>query len=96
MVKITATTTAKEMAWKAYCASLKLAVYKINKKTNNPDEFSFTDLGDVFNELNIDGTELRERFENWWSEYFTRAEHKDGFYCEHNVYVDGHRYIKAE
>lgn len=39
---------------------------------------------------------VRERFENWWSEWYSREEHRDGFYHEHNVYVDGKRYIQAE
>ena len=88
--------TAKDLAFKAYCDALKFACYKINKKTNSPDELRFTDLGDVFTELNIDGTELKERFENWWSQNFIGGEHKDSFNPQHNVYVNGHRYIKAE
>ena len=48
------------------------------------------------NEADFDMMLWRERFESWWSEYYIRAEHKDGFYCEHNLYIDGHRYIKAE
>jgi hypothetical protein len=89
-------TTAKDLAFKAYCDALKLACYKINKKTNSPDELRFTDLGDVFTELNIDGTELKERFENWWLEWYYRQDHKDSFYPEHNVYINGHRYIKGD
>jgi hypothetical protein len=89
-------TTAKDLAFKAYCDALKLACYKINKKTNSPDELRFTDLSDVFNELNMDGTELKERFENWWDEHYVRAEHKDGFNSEHFVMIDLKVYIQAE
>jgi len=37
-----------------------------------------------------------DRFESWWSEWYGRAEHKDAFHAERNVYVDGKRYIPAE
>ena len=40
--------------------------------------------------------ELNERFENWWSEWFHGQTHKDSFYHEHNVYINGKRYIQAE
>lgn len=40
--------------------------------------------------------EIKERFENWWSEWYGRDEHKDSFYHKHNVYLDGKRYIQAE
>ena len=52
---------------------------------------------------NIDGkfanespASLRERFDNWWSEWYHHEEHRGCFYHEHDVYIDGIRYIKAE
>jgi hypothetical protein len=37
-----------------------------------------------------------ERFESWWSEYYSREEHKDGFYHKHSVFIDLKRFIQAE
>ena len=65
-------TTAKELAYKSYCDSLK-----------------------VFGTI-IDESIVAARFELWWSEWYTRAEHKEGFYHKHNVYIDGKAYIQAE
>jgi hypothetical protein len=39
---------------------------------------------------------LKERFENWWIEHYVRGDHKDSFHHEHNVYVDGKRYMQVE
>lgn len=39
---------------------------------------------------------LEERFENWWSEWYSRNDHKDCFDPKHNVYIDGKKYIQAE
>lgn len=41
-------------------------------------------------------TKKQERFENWWREWYHREDHKDCFYNEKNVFIDGKRYIKAE
>ena len=38
----------------------------------------------------------KERFENWWQQIFWDKEHKDFFSPEHNVYINGKRYIQAE
>lgn len=38
----------------------------------------------------------KERFENWWQEWYSRQEHKNSFHPEHNIYVNGKRYIQAE
>jgi hypothetical protein len=85
--------TAKELAYKAYCDALKLAVYKVPGERSPLHEI---DLGDVFNTFDIQPDELRERFESWWSEWYSREEHKDGFRHKHNVYIDNKRYIQAE
>jgi len=45
---------------------------------------------------NSEETAIKSRFESWWSEWYGRAEHKDAFHAERNVYVDGKRYIPAE
>lgn len=37
-----------------------------------------------------------ERFESWWSEYYGREEHKNGFYHKHSVFIDLKRFIQAE
>lgn len=37
-----------------------------------------------------------ERFESWWSEYYNREEHKDGFHHKHSVFIDLKRFIQAE
>ena len=39
---------------------------------------------------------LQMKFDNWWSEWFHSGEHRGCFYPEHNIFVEGHRYIKAE
>ena len=65
-------TTAKELAYKAYCDSIKV-------------------VGTISDE-----SKIAARFENWWSEWYTRAEHKEGFYHLHKVYIDGKTYIQAE
>ena len=39
---------------------------------------------------------IRERFESWWSEYYSREEHRDGFYHKHSVFIDLKRFIQAE
>ena len=43
-----------------------------------------------------DQAKAENRFENWWSEHYVRAEHKDGFNSEHFVMIDRSVYIKAE
>ena len=67
------TTTAKELACKAFCDAVKME-----------KEGWFTKYSP------------EERFEVWWSEYFIGGDHKDSFNTQHNVYINGHRYIKAE
>lgn len=85
--------TAKELAYKAYCDALKLAVYKVPGECSPLNEI---DIGDVFLTFDIQPTELRERFENWWSEWYGRQEHKDSFNAEHFVMIDRKVYIQAE
>ena len=46
--------------------------------------------------VKINPDEIMEGFENWWSEHYSRGDHKDSFRAEINVYVDGKRYIQAE
>jgi hypothetical protein len=48
------------------------------------------------NEADFDMMLWKTRFENFWSEYYVRAEHKDGFNSEHFVMIDRSVYIKAE
>jgi len=43
----------------------------------------------------LNDTEMRERFENWWSDNYGNVD-TTKFVPEHNVYVEGKRYIKAE
>jgi len=63
--------TAKDLAFKAYCANL-------------PKDIDFaTD-------------DIKMRFENWWSEWYGREEHRDGFYHKHSVFIDLKRFIQAE
>jgi hypothetical protein len=38
---------------------------------------------------------IRERFENWWSDNYGNRD-STKFYAEHNVYVEGKKYIQAE
>ena len=38
---------------------------------------------------------VKERFENWWSENYGNVS-AINFYNEHNVYIDGRRFIQAE
>jgi hypothetical protein len=38
----------------------------------------------------------KEHFENWWSQWVYIKDHKDSLEPKHNVYVDGHRYIKLD
>lgn len=40
--------------------------------------------------------DLEMRFNNWWAEWFHRGEHRGCFYPEHNIFVESHRYIRAE
>jgi hypothetical protein len=51
------------------------------------------------NEYSIKGflakEEARERFELWWSNNYGNSD-TTKFVPEHNVYVEGKRYIKAE
>jgi hypothetical protein len=37
-----------------------------------------------------------ERFESWWCEYYTREEHKEGFFHKFSVFIDLKRFIQAE
>jgi hypothetical protein len=46
--------------------------------------------------VKIEEGEIREVFENWWSEYYVRGDHKDGFNSELFVMIDRSVYIKAE
>jgi hypothetical protein len=77
--------TAKELAWKAYRDALKFAV----RKTANV----LTD--DIHTALNANETDLKERFENWWSDNYGNRD-TTKFYTEHNVFIEGKRYIQAE
>jgi len=43
----------------------------------------------------LDKLEMRLHFENWWSNNYGNSD-TTKFYHEHNVYVDGSKYIKAE
>ena len=43
-----------------------------------------------------DESKVNERFENFWSEWYGRQEHKDGFRSEHFVMIDRRVYIQAE
>jgi hypothetical protein len=38
----------------------------------------------------------QEHFENWWSQWVYVKDHKDSLEPKHNVYIDGHRYIKLD
>ena len=64
-------TTAKDLAFKAFCYNLPKDV-----------DYSTSDI--------------KERFENWWSEWYGREEHRDGFYHKHSVFIDLKRFIQAE
>ncbi len=46
-------------------------------------------------EEELGDNEIKARFENWWSEWYYPG-HRDSFHHEHNVYIDGKRYIQAE
>jgi hypothetical protein len=37
-----------------------------------------------------------EHFENWWSQWVYVKDHKDSLNPNHNVYIDGKRYIKLD
>jgi len=39
---------------------------------------------------------LKERFENWWSEWYYKQEHNDCFDSKLSVFIDGKRYIQAD
>ena len=39
--------------------------------------------------------EMGERFENWWSDNYGNRD-TTKFITEHNVYVEGRKYIQAE
>jgi hypothetical protein len=45
--------------------------------------------------VKIEENDIREGFENWWSFNYGNID-STKFIPEHNVYVEGHRYIKAE
>jgi hypothetical protein len=71
-------TTAKELAWKAYCEGI------------------VDGMGCKFENINSDiQSNLRIKFELWWSMNYGNSD-TTKFYHEHNVYVDGSKYIKAE
>jgi len=38
----------------------------------------------------------RERFNNWWEHKVWRQEHRDCFYPEHSVFINGARYVRLE
>lgn len=40
--------------------------------------------------------QLKTKFENWWSKHYHGDNYQMGLNPEHNVYIDGKRYIKAE
>jgi hypothetical protein len=50
----------------------------------------FVDTGDS-GEANI-----RESFENWWSNNYGNSGDTTNFNAEYNVYIDNRRYIQAE
>ena len=37
-----------------------------------------------------------DHFESWWSQWVYIKDHKDSLEPKHNVYVDGHRYIRLD
>ena len=43
----------------------------------------------------LDEQEMRERFENWWSDNYGNRDAIQ-FNPEYNVYIEGRRYIQAE
>ena len=45
--------------------------------------------------IKIDKGEIRERFENWWSDNYGNRD-STKFIMEHNVFIEGKRYIQAE
>ena len=88
-------TTAKELAFKAYCDALKHAVYELEKKEGK--EYRKIDLSDVFNTFpDMSGSDLKQRFESRWSEWYGGDDHKDCFHKEHSVFIDLKTYIRAE
>jgi hypothetical protein len=46
--------------------------------------------------VKIDENEIKERFENWWKEWYYHREHKNSFNPEFSVFIEGKRYIQAE
>jgi hypothetical protein len=64
--------TAKDLAYKAYCDSIK-------------------EIGTI-----TDEGKIKERFENWWKEWYHREDHKDSFHHVHSVFIDLKSYIQAE
>lgn len=40
--------------------------------------------------------EIRERFENWWTQNVYNKEHRDSFEPVLSVFIEGKRYIQAE
>lgn len=75
-------TTAKELAYKAYCDALIIADPRFKQ-----------DWGNTQKDYEIT---IKESFENWWKEWFYRDDHKDCFHPEHNVFINGKRYIQAD
>lgn len=45
--------------------------------------------------VKIDENEIKERFENWWSNNYGNKDTIE-FNPEYNVYIEGRRYIQAE
>ena len=38
----------------------------------------------------------KEHFENWWHQWVYIKDHRNSLEPKHNIYVDGHRYIKLD
>jgi hypothetical protein len=76
-------TTAKELAFKAYCDALIVADPRFKE-----------DWGDTQEDYE---TTIKESFEKWWSiHYWNNDPYKDHFNSRHIVHIDGKKYIQAE
>jgi len=83
--------TAKDLAYKAYCDALRLAVYKTLKVNERPKVEE-----EILPTLKMDEAELKERFENWWNQNVYNKEHRDSFEPVLSVFIEGKRYIQTE
>jgi hypothetical protein len=50
----------------------------------------------VWNDATEGKIPTKEHFEGWWSQWVYKKDHRDSLEPKHNVYVDGHRYIKLD